>query len=127
MKLLGEVKERLNKQSSNLTNTFLYLMDKPIDRMARVASFYDDFLIMLDKIVPTIKPNSYTVWTIGNRQVGGVEIPNDRILIDFLVSRNFTFVSEINREIRNKRMPNKNPVSSTMKSEKILIFRTKGG
>jgi len=114
-------------QSPFLQNVFAALESHPIDRSARVAAFYGDIIITLDNLLPSVKPGGFMVWTLGNRKVGGKEIPTDKIFTDLLMSRQSEFVCEISREIRNKRMPHKNNFSTTMKYEKILIFQKRGG
>ena len=103
--------EKLSYQSSSLQNTFIKLQDKPRDRLSRVAAFYDDFIASLDNIIQVLAPNAYLIWTIGNRHVGGIEIPNHQILIELLEKRNISLVIELEREIHNKRMPHKNQIT----------------
>jgi len=115
--------EKLCCHSLSLQDTFIKLKDKPRDRLSRVASFYEDFIKALDKIISVLAPNAYLIWTIGNRHVGGIEIPNHRILIELLEKRNASLIIELDREILNKRMPHKNQITHMMAKEKILIFR----
>ena len=88
-----------------------------------MASFYNDFIKALDCILLSLADNSYMVWTVGNRSVGGMEIPNDQILIELLAARSSFLVSDINRNIHFKRMPHKNKIAQMMGAEKIMIFR----
>lgn len=115
----------LEQQSESLSNVFnaFRKSKQPRDRKARVASFYLDFIAALDRILSSVADNGYLVWTIGNRNVGGMEIPNDQILIELLANRNTVLVMDINRNIHFKRMPLKNKISQMMGSEKIMIFR----
>ena len=115
----------IREQSNNLSNVFdrFSSTGQPIDRAARVASFYRDFIRALDLILFSMADNAYLVWTIGNRRVGGLEILNDKILIELLNKRNCLLVNDINRTIHFKRMPYKNSISKTMGSEEILVFR----
>lgn len=125
-KLLDEKTAELEQQSASLANVFECFKktkQRP-DRKARVASFYLDFIIALDRIVLSLADNAYLVWTIGNRNVGGMEIPNDQILIELLSSRFTHLVVDINRNIHFKRMPNKNKIAQLMGTEKIMIFST---
>jgi site-specific DNA-methyltransferase (cytosine-N4-specific) len=95
----------------------------PPDRVIRVASFYNDFIDAIDKVLPAMAENSYMIWTLGNRRVGGREIPNDAILSELLSKRNVILVTEIQRTILFKRMPHKNKIAQTMRTEKILVFK----
>jgi DNA modification methylase len=115
--------DRLRQLSQSLANTFDKLEDKPIDRKARVASFYDDFIKSLDNVVAVLKKNAYMIFIIGNRSVGGVEIPNHQILCELLEARNATQVTQFERQIHHKRMPHRNNNSLMMRTERILIFR----
>ena len=122
---LEDYLDEVREQSNNLGNIFdrFSSTGQPVDRTARVASFYRDFIKALDLILGSMADNAYLVWTIGNRRVGGIEIPNDKILIELLSKRNCVLVNDINRTIYFKRMPYKNNISKTMGSEEILVFR----
>lgn len=124
-KLLEEKTAQLEQQSASLANVFEYFKKtkQPPDRKARVASFYLDFIVALDRIISSLTDNAYLVWTIGNRNVGGMEIPNDQILIELLLGRHTNLVVDINRNIRFKRMPHKNQIAQLMGTEKIMVFR----
>ena len=117
-----KIKE-LSARSTHLKHTFNLLKDKPIDRISKVIGFFDDFFAALDKIVASLSSNGYMVWTVGNRRVNNIEIPNDKILIDVLKSHNVKLAVKKTRVIHNKRMPQKNQISQMMHSEKILVFR----
>jgi hypothetical protein len=124
-KKLDALINQLSPQSKSLAQVFdgLKKSEQPKDRAARVASFYQDFILALDRILISLEDNSYLVWTVGNRRVGGEEIPNDRILAELLNSRGMVSVTEINRSIHFKRMPHKNKITKMMGAEKIMIFR----
>ena len=116
---------KLATESESLAAIFLGFKksEQPKDRAARVASFYQDFIIALDRILSSLAGNSYMVWTVGNRSVGGMEIPNDQILTELLANRRTILIADINRSIHFKRMPHKNKITQLMGSEKIMIFR----
>ena len=63
------------------------------------------------------------VFTIGNRNVGGIEIPNHQILCELLTAYDIKLVSQFERKIHNKRMPHRNQIARMMRTEKILILR----
>jgi site-specific DNA-methyltransferase (cytosine-N4-specific) len=63
------------------------------------------------------------IWVVGNRKVGGIEIPTRAILADFLKANHAVHVVTVSRGIPTKRMASKNNVSETMSKEHILIFR----
>jgi hypothetical protein len=120
---LTEQIDELRPESEALVNTFEALANKPRDRSSRVAAFYSDFVEALDHIVNSVAVNGYMVWTVGNRRVGGIEIPYNLILIEMLERRNVQLVTQVERRIHQKRMPSRNKISKTMRQEKILIFR----
>lgn len=122
---LGDNIKILEQQSEALSGVFVSFRksDQPKDRSARVASFYQDFITALDRILISLADNSYMVWTVGNRRVGGMEIPNDQILMELLVRRQAILIADINRSIHFKRMPHKNKIAQMMGAEKIMIFR----
>jgi DNA modification methylase len=115
--------KELSARSINLKHTFDLLKNKPIDRISKVIGFFDDFLVALDKIAASLADHGYMVWTVGNRRVNNIEIPNDQILVDVLKNCNINLIHEETRVIHNKRMPQKNQTSRLMRSEKILIFK----
>lgn len=90
----------------------------------------DAFLLDLDQTISNIfrvmKPNSYQIWTVGNRCVGGVEIPNAAIITELIEKRKGQLVITLEREIIRKRMAKRNSISALMNSEDILIFRKLG-
>lgn len=102
------------------------LLNEVPDRANKVVVFLKDLFQVIENIFEVMKPNSYQVWTIGNRSVGGIEIPNNEILKDFVVSKGGILVTKIEREIINKRMAKRNSSSALMNTEDILIFRKVG-
>lgn len=115
--------KELSVRSINLKHTFELLKNKPTDRISKVIGFFDDFFTALDKITKSLADHGYMVWTVGNRRVNNIEIPNDQILIDVLKAYNINLIHEETRVIHNKRMPQKNQTSRLMRSEKILVFK----
>lgn len=95
-------------------------------KVNKVLNFFLDLDRSFDRIAQNMALNSYNIWTIGNRNVGGAEVPNDSIMRDFLEAKGFVYVTELERTIFNKKMPAKNNFSQTMKTEKILILRKSG-
>ncbi len=120
---LDDQVKALGKKSTALRETFAKLEDKPKDRIERVAFFYRDVELSLVNILDVLKPNAYMICTVGNRRVGGVEIPTDEILGELLAQHDVVEVTRIQRRIHQKRMPTRNGIAQTMREEKILIFR----
>jgi hypothetical protein len=119
---LSSIKRTL-PQSPSLDLTLVQLAALPKDRATRVAAFFRDFDECLDPILGTLRSNGYLVWTVGNRRVGGVSVPMDKILTELLLARGLTSVARIERAIPSKRMAPRNNIASTMHGETILVFR----
>ncbi len=113
----------LRSQSPALDRTLRNLSTFPRDRMIRVAAFYRDLAVTLKSILGALRRNAYMVWTVGNRKVGGAPVPMDEILIDLLTGYGAIHVTSVARTIPVKRMATKNSVSTTMRSETILVLR----
>lgn len=97
--------------------------DEERNKYYKTLSFISDFDASLDKIVASMKDDAFYIWTIGNRFVGGREIPNDQILVELMESRGIMLFERAERQILNKKQARKNSCSQTMEKEHILIFR----
>ena len=97
---------------------------------ASLVKKVDAFLLDLDQTIENIfqvmKTNSYQIWTVGNRCVGGIEVPNASIIADLIERKGGKLVTTVEREIIGKRMATRNPISALMNTEDILIFRKIG-
>lgn len=93
------------------------------DLIKKVIAFSRDLYLSLTPILASMKRNSYTIWTLGNRRVGDQLVPLDSILQEFLLSKKCFFVEKIERKIPSKRMAVKNNIADTMRAETILIMR----
>lgn len=89
----------------------------------KIVSFISDFYQSLVKITGKLKNDGYMIWVVGNRRVGGVEIPFNVILRELLESLGCNYVYEIQREIPSKRMAAKNKTTTTMTREFVLIMK----
>lgn len=96
--------------------------DEERNKYYKTLSFISDFDASLDKIVASMKDDAFYIWTIGNRFVGGREIPNDQILVELMESRGIMLFERAERQILNKKQARKNSCSQTMEKEHILIF-----
>ena len=95
------------------------------EKYKKTLSFIADFDESLDVIIKVMKPNAFYIWTIGNRFVGGREIPNSEILIDLMGNRGIPLFFDAERRIMNKKQARRNKSSQTMEKERILIFHCK--
>lgn len=113
----------LRDRSPLLDSVLRKLARKPHDRTTRVLGFFRDLDEVLPKLVAAVKVDGYLVWTVGNRRVGGQEIPMSGILAELLNDRSAVFVGSCRRRIPQKRMAYRNSISATMKEEHLLVFR----
>jgi len=116
----------LAERSPAYGSTVKKLQDLPKDRPARVTSFLSDLDSTLDPIVDVMRPNAYLIWIVGNRHVGGREIPTDKVLEELLTLRNVKLIKRFNRRILYRRMAARNQRASMMRKEHILVFRKRG-
>lgn len=117
--------ELFNK-SVTLKNTYDKLSDSDLVKKKKVICFFRDIYNSIKNINNHLKKDGYQVWTIGNRNVDGIEIPNIQIMSEFIISEGSILVQSISREILNRRMARRNRSSSLMTFEDILIFRKVG-
>lgn len=99
------------------------LRSSPSDRLKRVTAFCRDLNRSLGPVLGEMRDGAYLIWTLGNRHVGGIPIPLNKIFADFLKARGCRQVADIARAIPSKRMAIKNSVSETMRTESVLVFR----
>lgn len=95
----------------------------PQDGRARLIRFYRDFGASLDSILNVMKPDSYMIWTVGNRNIAGQQVPTDLVLGELVEGLKCKVVTTLTRRIHHKRMPDRNASSATMREEKILLIR----
>lgn len=115
--------ETVYGHTPTLRTFFESVPNKEKEKYYKTLSFISDFDASLDKIVASMKEDAFYIWTIGNRFVGGREIPNDQILVELMESRGIILFERAERQILNKKQARKNSCSQTMEKEHILIFR----
>lgn len=115
--------ERLLASSPTLKDFADKLPSAPTDGRKRLIRFYTDFAASLVTIANAAKANSYMVWTVGNRNIGGMQVPTDLILQELLEQRRCSLLTTLTRIIHHKRMPDRNASSATMREERILLVR----
>lgn len=123
---LAPLIERLAEKSSSYKTTVGALTEQPKDRRSRVTSFSYDLNKTLNPIVSSLRRNAYLIWIVGNRHVGGIEIPTDNILIELLESQDVKLITRASRRIIFRRMAARNRISSMIRQEHILVFRKVG-
>lgn len=121
-KALSGQRNRLIEKSKSFEDFYFSIPEQDRERYNKTISFIADFDESLDSITSVMDKDAFFIWTIGNRTVGGREIPNARILIDLMQYRGFELFFSADRQISNKTQPKKNNFSKTMDKEDILIF-----
>jgi hypothetical protein len=124
--LIGDdvwTEEELLEASPRLKRFADGLPAKPEDGRARLLRFYRDFGASLDSILGVMKPDSYMIWTVGNRNIAGQQVPTDLVLGELVEGLHCKVVTTLTRRIHHKRMPDRNASSATMREEKILLVR----
>jgi hypothetical protein len=119
---LSQAIDTLFKKSPTLANFYKGISKTNQEKYKKTLSFIADFDESLDAIMKVMKPNAFYIWTIGNRFVGGREIPNSEILIDLMNKRGVPLFFDAERRIMNKKQARRNRSSQTMEKERILIF-----
>ncbi|HEX7278287.1 MAG TPA: DNA methyltransferase [Solirubrobacterales bacterium] len=116
----------LRAASPALDKTLADLGRAPRDRALRVAAFWRDLDTSLDRILESMSSGALMAWTVGNRRVGGLEVPMDQILAELLEQRGCEEVTVLRRSIPEcrKRMAPRNAIAETMSAEQVLIFAT---
>lgn len=113
--------------SPTLENIYDNLKAVDPQKLKKVMSFFWDIKLSICNIHKSLALDSYQVWTIGNRTVAGMEIPNNLILGEFIQHEGSMLIKRITRDILSRRMATRNSSASLMMYEDILIFRKIGG
>lgn len=121
-KALSGQRDQLIEKSKSFEDFYFSIPEQDRERYNKTISFIADFDESLDSITSVMDKDAFFIWTIGNRTVGGREIPNAQILIDLMQYRGFDLFFSADRQISNKIQPKKNNFSKTMDKEDILIF-----
>lgn len=128
-KLSGIDQEKINQlcvDSSAFFETRKAIGKVDVSLVKKVDAFLIDLNQTIENIFAVMKPNSYQIWTIGNRCVGGIEVPNVTIVKELIEKNQGKLVATVERDIIRKRMAKRNSTSSLMNTEDILIFRKVG-
>ncbi len=126
---VGEINP--NIQNSEILQNTLEKIKLNNDKRAKdVLHFFNGYLNALKNVVKNLNENGRVCFVVGNRTVGGVQIPMDQITADFFAMLGLNFKNIFVRDILNKVMPLKNSPTNksgvtkkTMLNEYIVIFR----
>ncbi len=118
--------ELLSDISPTFASCFMTLkkVDDGGDSAKRCASFCADLYDSVMQIERQVSPDRYLVWTIGERNMRGSNIPLGLILNELHKYVGAEHLHQYSRKIHTKRMPSKNTTSNLMQSEKVCIFKT---
>jgi site-specific DNA-methyltransferase (cytosine-N4-specific) len=134
-KSLGGVpsKDLKNDLNSPSLTKVIDLIAKIDEKRARdVLSFYKDFYKCIIELDRVMKKEGFLCFVVGNRNVKGVRIPTDKIIVELFKMKNKTYKHHktIIRNIPNKRLPKKNSPTNvkgkkiaTMNKEYIVILQ----
>ena len=124
-KCLEEKRVVLFKKTKHLKDFYLNIPDEEKSKYKKTIAFIADFEECLKNIVEVMQEDAYYIWTIGNRFVGGREIPNAEVLQDLMEYYGLNLFFKAERQIFNKKQACKNNHSRTLEKEQILIFHRK--
>lgn len=121
-KNLEERRIALFEKTKHLRDFYKNIPNDEIVKYKKTIAFIADFDDSLRNIMGVMNDDAYYIWTIGNRFVGGREIPNAEILQDLMEYYGINLFFKAERQILNKKQANKNNYSKTMEKEQIMIF-----
>ena len=121
-KITEEEKIQMTQKSDCLNEFVRNLENKQKDKINKVIAYFRDLDQCIDPILQSLDNKGIMVWVLGNRRVGGQQVPLDKILSDFFKKRNISVFCELARKIPSKRMALKNNIADTMSNETILLM-----
>ena len=126
-------KQNINKKiykSIILQHTLDKLLSKDVKRASDVENFFNEYFIILEKVLAGLKVNGLACFVVGNRRVKEINIPMDQITAEMMEICGMKVQEILVRDILNKVMPSKNSPTNkigesenTMLSEYIIIAR----
>ena len=122
-KIANEEKKAIMQKSDFLNEYLSWLDEESKDKTNKVVAFFRDLDHCIKPILQNLKPGGILVWVLGNRRVGGKQVPLDKILSDLFELHKVNVFCELSRKIHSKRMPLKNNTAETMSDEIILFMR----
>jgi hypothetical protein len=114
--------ETLHGRSSSLAVFLPELTDAPALEK-KVLSFFWDYSEALGRVSRSLRGGGYSFWTLGQRRVGGLEVPLVSVTAELLESHGHHVVTTITRSlpIGRKRMARRNRQGALMASETVLV------
>jgi hypothetical protein len=94
------------------------------DRLIRVTAFTRDLDKALGRIAEALSPGALVVMTVGNRTVGGFEVPTSEIASELLTSLGIQPVIAMSRDLPSRRRSaSRNDRAPRMSEEWILVSK----
>ncbi|MCJ1708374.1 hypothetical protein [Microbacterium sp. VKM Ac-2923] len=92
--------------------------------LKKVLSFSRDYELALRRSTRPLREGGFSFWTLGQRRVGGLELPLVRITAEFLMALGHSEVTTIIRQLPRgrKRMAMRNNIGATMATEHVLVM-----
>ena len=123
LKEINEKYRALENKSPSLNKCVAEINSVNPDNTRKLISFTYDLNLAITNSVQELRKDAYMIWTLGNRRISNIEVPLDLIMRELLESLDCKFVYQLERDIPNKRMPNRNKIATTMGKETVLIMR----
>lgn len=123
LKEINEKYSALENKSPSLNKCVAEINLVNPENTRKLISFTYDLNLALINSVQELRKDAYMIWTLGNRRISNIEVPLDLIMRELLESLDCKFVYQLERDIPNKRMPNRNKIATTMGKETVLIMR----
>lgn len=120
-----ERRAELSDRSPSIAR-FLELVEGRGDLTKKVLAFTGDYYDTLRVVTSRLRPNAYSLFTLGERRVGRERFPLVSITKELLDSTGHRRVHEFHRNLpRRKRMAIANSEGATMATETVLVTRRK--
>jgi DNA modification methylase len=92
-------------------------------RSGEVLAFFNEYFIILEKVLNNLEINGRVCFVVGNRRVKGIEVPMDQITAEMMEKYGIKIKEILVRDISNKVMPSANsPTNETGKKDKTMSF-----
>lgn len=119
-----EKRERVRlEETSPALRSFLAGLESTPQLLKKVLAFTRDYENALRRTTRPLPAGGFSLWTLGQRRVGGRTLPLVRITAEFLGAQGHAEVTTIIRQLpRGRRMPVRNSIGATMATEHLLVM-----
>lgn len=110
-------------ESSILSDVISIIREKDLVRSIDVLNFFNEYYIILKKLLLKLSVNGKVCYIVGNRRVKGIEIPTDQITAQMMLKNGIIIEKILTRDIINKVMPSINsPTNEVGKRDKTMSY-----